>query len=254
MKELSLIYFSPTGTTRKVVHEIAKGTSGSVVHDINLTYDFSADSVKGTVIIGSPVYAGRLPVVFKDRLKHIDLTNLKIVLVVVYGNRDYEDALLELKDLVIVKGGKVVGGGAFIGEHSLSNEKNPIAEGRPDDSDLKKAFEFGEKINKLGEDELSNIIVPGNNPYCETKPKPEVIIKTDDGKCTKCKRCINVCPVSAITKDNPLVTNGVLCLRCCACIKVCPEGARELNDPLSLKLTRMVFDICQVRKEPEIFM
>ncbi|MBN2695844.1 4Fe-4S binding protein [bacterium] len=253
MKELSLIYFSPTKTTQKIVYEIAKGISTSIINEINLTYDLSSHSVTGTVIVGSPVYAGRLPKVFKDRLSKIDLRNLNIILVVVYGNRAFDDSLLELKDIIEGKGGNVIGAGAFIGEHSYSNEQKPIAKGRPDESDLKIAYDFGRKLAEIKENQIKKIILPGDNPYCETKPKSDVTIKTDENRCIGCNQCINSCPVEAISKDNPLITNGGLCLRCCACIKFCPMNARELKDSLSLKLIEMVFEKSKIRKEPEIF-
>lgn len=52
----------------------------------------------------------------------------------------------ELCDLVSEQGFVPVAAGAFIGEHSFSRKGMPIAEGRPDESDLKQATEFGKKI------------------------------------------------------------------------------------------------------------
>ncbi len=253
MNKLNLIYFSPTGTTQTIVSEIAKGVSGAVIDDLNVTQNAVSGTMSDIVIIGSPVYAGRLPQVFIDRLSQIDLTNARCILVVVYGNRAFEDSLLELKELVESKGGRVVGAGAFIGEHSLSNEQQPIAKGRPDQYDLNIAFQFGQKMSESIDDKKKQINIPGNNPYCELKPKAEVVIVTDEEKCTKCNSCITACPVEAIPQDNPLITDGVACLRCCACIKTCPVDARELKDQLSLKITEMLFNNCQVRKEPELF-
>ncbi|MFA8436755.1 MAG: EFR1 family ferrodoxin [Marinifilaceae bacterium] len=253
MKELNLIYFSPTGSTNRVVNEIAKGISSTTINEIDITYTGVSKSITGTIIIGSPVYEGRLPKVFKERLSHLDLTDANCILVVVYGNRAYENSLKELKELVESKGATVWGAGAFIGEHSLSSKEKPIAEARPDKKDLSIAFDFGKRIQAINITKLKTIEIPGQYPLPESKPKPDVIIKTDENKCIKCDKCIDACPVGAIPKDNPLVTNGTLCLRCCACIKVCPVDARELNDPLSLNIAKRVFENCQQRKEPEIF-
>ena len=68
------------------------------------------------------------------------------VLVVVYGNREFEDALIELRDLMVEQGFRPVAGAAFIGEHSFSNDATPIALGRPDAEDLVKARAFGEEV------------------------------------------------------------------------------------------------------------
>jgi ferredoxin/flavodoxin len=253
MNELNLIYFSPTGGTNRVVTEIAKGISSTEIKVVDITHNGISKSITGTAIIGSPVYEGRLPEVFKDRLSLIDLTDTNCILVVVYGNRAYENSLKELKELVESKGATVLGAGAFIGEHSLSSKDKPIAKARPDKEDLSIAFDFGKRIQVINITKLKGIEVPGQYPLPESKPKPDVIIKTDEDKCIKCDKCINVCPVSAISNNNPLITNGTLCLRCCACIKICPADARELHDPISLTISKRVFENCQERKEPEIF-
>lgn len=61
----------------------------------------------------------------------------------VYGNRDYEDALLELRDTVASLGFTPLSAGAFIGEHSYSTAEMPVAAGRPDATDLQTARTFG---------------------------------------------------------------------------------------------------------------
>ncbi len=254
MNDVNLIYFSPTGTTKKIVTEMAKAYSSASPGVIDLTNRAEPQTVKGTVLIGAPVYVGRLPGVFPERLNQINLENTDCLLAVVYGNREYEDALLELKDLVEQKGGTILGAAAFIGEHSLSSGKTPIARGRPDAEDLAAARQFGRAIRERKGHASGKIAVPGNYPYREVPPKPEVIIQTDKGKCTLCYSCIALCPVAAIPQENPLKTDGTKCLRCCACIKACPEEAREVVDPTSLKIRNMLFEKCQVRKEPEIFL
>ena len=82
------------------------------------------------------MYGGRLPADAVKRLSNLKGHNTPAVIVVVYGNREYEDALLELNDLAIEAGFKPVAAGAFIGEHSYSNKDSPIAHGRPDEKDI----------------------------------------------------------------------------------------------------------------------
>ena len=78
------------------------------------------------VVIGAPVYGGRIPIDAKFRLQRINANNTPAVIVVMYGNRKYEDALLELNDIVVETGFKPVAGGAFIGKHSFENDSIPI--------------------------------------------------------------------------------------------------------------------------------
>ena len=46
-----------------------------------------------------PVYAGRVPALAVERLKGIKTSGVKFVIVAVYGNRAYEDALVEMQDV-----------------------------------------------------------------------------------------------------------------------------------------------------------
>ena len=46
-----------------------------------------------------PVYAGRVPALAVERLKGIKTSGVKCVIVAVYGNRAYEDALVEMQDI-----------------------------------------------------------------------------------------------------------------------------------------------------------
>lgn len=48
-------------------------------------------------------------------------------------------------------------------------------------------------------------------------------------KCTKCKKCVDVCVFSAVEWDNGPVFNRFLCEGCGACQLVCPSNAIELH-------------------------
>src|ERR1700690_2267706 len=104
-----LIYFSPTQTTRKVVENIAQGIQIVPVEHVDLTLPPAGmrervEMHDELAIIGSPVYAGRLPVDVISRFRHLKGNATPAVIVVVYGNRAYEDALLELRDLALELG------------------------------------------------------------------------------------------------------------------------------------------------------
>ena len=131
-KKIHTLYFSPTGTTEKIVTGIAQkiaendGGSGTVSPiDFTLpesrkkTYSFDKDSL---VIAGVPVYAGRVPNVLLKFLNTLSGNQATAVAVVLYGNRDYDDALIEFKDILESNGFHVVAVGAFIGEHSFSTK------------------------------------------------------------------------------------------------------------------------------------
>lgn len=126
--------------------------------EIDLTTDENSSPIEikdSITIIAVPVYAGRVAPIALQRLRRLRGNNAPAILITVYGNRDYEDALVELRDETIQLGFTPLAAGAFIGEHSYSRPNMPIAEGRPDITDLQTAEQFGKDcLTKLEKDEI----------------------------------------------------------------------------------------------------
>jgi ferredoxin len=260
-----LIYFSPTRTTQRILTGIAQGIDvGDVIH-----LDLTPPGVRGRTfevgeetiaLLGAPVYGGRLPKVAVERLYCLRGNGTPAVLVVVYGNRAFEDALLELRDIAEACDFVPIAGAAFIGEHSYSTEAMPIAAGRPDAADMEKAIAFGqqirEKLAQTSRDNLPPLIIPGDFPYkeqrpsTETPPTPTTIVDL----CTLCGDCAAVCPTAAITVSDTVVTKAAACIRCCACTRACPTGARVMEDPRILRTAAWLYENHSARKEPEVFL
>lgn len=258
-----LIYFSPTGTTRRVLEGISAGLPSAQMEHLDLTLPSAMDSLPGKVdgdlaIIGVPVYGGRIPALAAERLQQLKGNRTPAVVVVTYGNRAYEDALLELSDLVTGQGFIPIAGGAFIGEHSFSSAQTPIAVGRPDTEDLAKARAFGERISeKLSLYRQSGAIpavqIPGNSPYKQGVGKFHMAPNTKGELCTVCKACAKACPAGAITVDNAVMTDDDACIVCCACTRVCPTGARVMEHPKIQQIAERLHTNCSERREPEVF-
>ncbi len=263
METLSLIYYSPTGTSKKVVREIGQNLGLKLVSENNLAENKSESMPKTDdnclTIFGMPVYSGRLPITVIETLKKLQSDQSSAVIVVVYGNRAYEDALLELKEIVSNCGFKVIAGAAFIGEHSYSTNDKPIAKNRPDEKDLEKCRKFARMIteklkNSKALSSLSEPEIPGNYPYKDRKQtSAEVHPETDNELCTLCGICAEVCPINAITIQDTVITDGELCTLCCACVKYCPEDARFFDHPSVNSIRDNLFLNCSERKEPEYF-
>ena len=262
IERICTVSFSPTGTTGTVVNAIASGISGNGFQTIDLTYPetleekvFSPDEL---AIIGVPVYAGRVAPLAAKRLQKIKGINSPAILVVVYGNREYEDALIELRDLALSASFVPIAATAFIGEHSFSSSRFPVAPGRPDSSDLDKAAAFARQVaEKLSQQEtveaFSALQVPGNTPYKQSPGPLPVTPEVDPDICTLCGQCVATCPGGAITVDAELQINSETCIFCCACVKNCPEHAVAITAAGVLEKQRWLHGNCSGRKDPEMF-
>ena len=271
---ITVIYFSPTHTSRTIAEAVAAGMNGTPggtaghagasqqIRTVDLTLDRSDSPITvgagETVVLGAPVYAGRVAPEAIRRLRRIQVaagTSVPAVVTVTYGNRDYEDALVELYDLAVSLGLSPFAAGAFIGEHSYSTPEMPVAEGRPDTLDLADARIFGgecaRKLDSSGA--FAPFHIKGNRPYKEVKHSGnQTVPETADG-CPLCRECVRVCPTGAVSIDlnaGKVLTDPALCIRCCACVKACPAGLRTYTTPF----TAILHEHCSARRDPETFL
>ncbi len=264
IRSAKLVFFTPTETTARIVKLVAQGIRPEIVSEIDLTPPEARrqDTLQISdqlTIIGTPVYAGRVPPEAARRLRRIKGNNTPAVIVVVYGNREYEDALLELRDIAVELGFRPIAGGTFIGEHSYHSETTPIAPGRPDDRDMEKAMRFGmlirEKMNTLHTiDDLPALEVPGNFPYKKWDHPSDIAPVTVETLCTLCGECFSVCPTAAITVGESVITKMNECIHCSACVKRCPTGARKWESAFIGKIKKWLTENCRLRKEPEYYL
>ncbi len=229
---LTAIYFSATDTTRRCVAGVATGLGQELSKEINLADDLEAVlpafSENDVVIVAFPVYGGRLPMQVSDALQRISGNNARVIAMVVYGNRDYDDALLELTDILRDASFRIVGQGAFIGQHSISPAVGAL---RPDDKDLLQLREFGEECRKVIDAEAKSYKLDapkGNRPYKKIAGVP-VHPKADEADCKRCGICADKCPVGAIPADRPFTTDNEICISCGRCIYVCSNKARRYS-------------------------
>ncbi len=258
IKQAKLVYFSPTGNVRRTLRKIAEGT-GFETQEYDLTpfsarwrkYRFTTEDL---VLVGMPVYRGRIPAISVEFFRGIRADNTPAVFVVSYGNRDYEDGLLELKQTCEKKGFIGIAAAAFIGEHSCSAD---IAAGRPDALDDEKALLFGRQIaNKLKTVNDTGIMpkfhVKGSYPYVRRREMP--VAPSTNSSCNHCGICSAECPVSAINPDDPAEIDSYRCLGCFRCIRNCPQKAKYIDNHRFNNSIARLKQSCTARKEPEIFL
>ena len=256
---IQAFYFSPTHTTEQITLHISdkmaeilslKVEKNSLTKPAERAKDYALTN-SDILVLGLPVYGGRIPLLLEQTLKGMKGENTPAVLVTVYGNRDFDDALLEMKDLLSANGFKVVAAGAFIGEHSFSKK---LAADRPDGQDMEIATDFAQRCaKKLIEKDFGKLIVKGHHPYKERNPNAPVAPKTKDS-CNRCMICYNACPTQAISSEDPKIADQDKCIKCCACVKSCPLGAKYFDAEMMLKSTAWLETNFMDRKEPEFFL
>lgn len=251
MSKISLITFSPTGTSLMVGEQIANEFEGEKV-SIDLCEEIIGDiqmDREDIAIISLPCYGGRIPTTAKERLRRIFGNGARAIVCVTYGNRAFEDALLELADTVTENGFQVIAGCAAVTEHNIMHV---FGQGRPDGEDLEEIQQFSkEVVKKLKEKRFDELHIPGNRPYKELHAAKTNIL-VDETTCISCGICASKCPVKAISADGLHVDMDV-CINCMRCIKICPKKSRKISEEFVATLTQRLQSACEERKENQFF-
>lgn len=242
-------YFSPTHNSEKYIRQSltmidleTKYIDLTQINNREKVYHFNSDDL---LVIALPVYGGRIPQVNKDILASLKGNDTPAIIFVTYGNRDFDDALIELYDKLTENGFNIQGAGALIGQHTYSSK---VAYLRPTGEDIIEVKNF---ISAILKEDLrkEQLILPGNRPYKTYNKSNVTPINLD--QCIKCGKCIKSCPTKAIAKDYS--TDSKLCITCNKCVKECPMEARILPEEFSCRSKEWLESNFIERKENMFF-
>lgn len=266
------VFYSATGSTKKVVCHLANHIAGILqvpVKNVNFSYPQFREGIKtfeqtDLVIFGTPVYAGRIPNKMLPYIQEGFMGNGAIAVpVVTFGNRNFDNALIELRNELENNHFHTIAGAAFPTRHAFSDKIGDA--NRPDESDFLKMNQFAEqvahkvqnltqipeKIVVRGEDSVGPYYVPlgiDGQPTKFLKAKPQ----TNPELCNACGICARTCPMRAISLTNPKEVPGT-CIKCQSCVRRCPNQAKYFDDPAFLSHVAMLEQNYSRRSEPEIF-
>ncbi|MCT4614741.1 MAG: 4Fe-4S binding protein [Marinifilaceae bacterium] len=271
------IYFSPGGTTKKTVLNIAqtlanKFTKGEVIeYDMLIMknrkreYSFSKNDfvILGFMTLVQPFGPAN------EILQCLQGNNTPIVNIALFGNGMYGNTLKVMNTKVRKKGFINIASAAFIGAMSYNRE---VAKNRPDLKDILIQKEFANQIA----DKISNHNFKEVNKYKTDYPSNSVFhyLKTAimqymplgkikvtkalnslkfNKHCVSCGKCEQNCPVEAIDLKNK-ISNNKICIGCLACVNNCEYNGINYTNKFMIKAAKDCEKSFSKRREPCLFL
>ena len=163
---VTALYFSPTGGSKRSALSLAAALAPEGFAELDITCGAVAgDFGPGDVVVFSvPCYNGRVPGVAAGRLEQVHGHRTPCIISITYGNRDYDDSLLELQDIVQRQGFIVQGAAALVGQHTFGE----IQVGRPDAGDAAENRRFVQQLLAARQGDLASpvaLAIKGQRPY-----------------------------------------------------------------------------------------
>jgi ferredoxin len=249
VNSVQCLYFSPTGSTLKIVESVAEGTGMPVMMPVSITTPRDRDLFSGQLdgdllIVGVPVYTGRFPSLVLSPLNKLDGTGRWALPIAVCGNVRMGTCLAELCGILRRQGFTIPAAGNFIAQHSFACADFQMGKGRPDEDDLRKAAELGQRVvAKIAQDPEDITCLYRDNVYIRMyvsasmeatgfasfpeRHRPAIrVSEHNDELCQECGRCVEACPTGSIDPQSYRIADET-CIRCFACTGVCPSGVKE---------------------------
>ncbi|MBI9093798.1 MAG: hypothetical protein JEY71_02840 [Sphaerochaeta sp.] len=243
----TLLTFSPTGQSKACALAVAKATKQEFI-EVDVTHFLQRKKplafFNTTLIVAFPVYGGRVPRLFAEYIKEqVTCTNCNALAIASFGNRAFEDALVEMEDLLLAKGMPLIGAASIGCQHSYSDK---VGSKRPDIED----FQILDRLAVYLNGKTKTVHPPGNRPYKSSMliadPPYMPTIKGKGG--TPNSHCYAVCPTGSLAKGDPS-----LCIHCCACIQV-SNNELVMDSPKFVNVTKHLEETCQKRVDSALYL
>ena len=263
------IHFSARGTTASYARAICTAiglptiSSNWLRREERREVDISHDDL---LVFSMPVYGGFIPALCRDSAVLLQGHDTPAIIVAVYGNRHYDDALVQMRGLLEERGFTVVAGAAFVARHSIFPS---VAADRPDDDDLDEARSFARRaLESIGR--TGRLALPGREDHDSLVFKGSSFHPCGDDRCIRCMACAGICPTGAVDRADPRMSDicptGAVdradprmsdtsaCISCGACIDVCPVSSRGYHDEAYRAAEEAFAARCAERRGNEIFL
>lgn len=247
-----ILYFSGTGNSQFVAHQIAKVTGDEIISMNQLLKEnnFSMlSSAEYPFVFVVPTYAWRIPHVVETFIQKTSFTGTSEVYFVLTCGGETSNAIHYVENLCAKKKFTLKGFAEVLmpdnyiimfpslemtkAEEIVQNSF-PTVKTIASDIAQGKSFRPCSKPEFLGKLESKMV----NPLFYSLLVKPKGFYATD--ACISCKKCAQVCPLNNISFSSARPTWGKTCTHCMACICSCPTQAIEFKNKTKDK-TRYTF-------------
>ncbi len=246
--QVTLIYFSQTGNTRKVAEAMAEilREKGDDTRTIPLKVATPQDVVGCDLLgLGTPCFSSQAPTPVKAFISSLPDLKKQTAFVFATSGGAPGRVLFDLYHGLQSRGAEVKGGFLARGEiHYPAPSLVGRFRNRPDAADLSAARRFAVGIAEhvaagrpgiMAEGRLDTFRPQGwfynlvawlttDNFVRRSLPEP----KLDLDRCSQCQWCADECPMGNISLQ-PYPVLGNKCIRCYRCLTGCPENAFQVN-------------------------
>jgi NADPH-dependent glutamate synthase beta subunit-like oxidoreductase/flavodoxin len=242
-----VIYFSQTGSTKKIAEAIYSGIK-SATRQGEITTLRDADVRRlvefDLIGLGCPVFEFKTPTNFKAFIESMPNLEGKHCFLFATHGLDRGMIFRDMGEVLLQKGLTVIGYHSCYGEVRMPSIPRPyFTDGHPGSIDLKEAADFGKEMveRSLRVSQGEKGLIPDILSMKERlfPPEPAVELKLNKEKCRYpiCRLCMDNCPVEGcinLSQHPAVFAKKEKCLNCYFCWKICPSGAIEADwEPLA---------------------